>query len=287
MEAGKQTPMKFTIKDKVAVITGASSGIGKATAIALAQNGAKVVLCARSEEKLIEVNKQCLTFSDSMYVVTDISKPEECERLINLTIAKHDRLDVLVSNAGLSMRALTEDCSFDVYHKLMDVNFFGAVYCSSFALPHLLSSRGMLVGISSISGIKGLPGRSGYTACKAAINGFFESVKIENLKTGLHVLTICPGFTSTDIRFNALDREGHPQGFTPRDEKKMMEPEEVAKEVITAMKKKKNFVVLTNQGKLLVGLNKFFPNLVSKLVFDEMANEPNSPLRLKPITTKA
>lgn len=279
--------MKFAIKDKVVIITGASSGIGKSTAIALAQNGAKLVLCARSEEKLIEVNKQCLEFSESMYVVTDIAKPEECERLINLTVAKHNRLDILVSNAGLSMRALTEECSFEVYHKLMDVNFFGAVYCSSFALPHLLSSRGMLVGISSISGIKGLPGRSGYTAGKAAINGFFESVKIENLKTGLHVLTVCPGFTSTDIRLNALDGEGHPQGFTPRDEKKMMEPEEVARQVIKAMKKKKDFVVLTNQGKLLVGLNKFFPNLVSKLVFNEMANEPDSPLRLKPTSIKA
>ncbi len=275
--------MKFVVKDKVVIITGASSGIGAATAIELARRGSKVVLAARNESKLAAVTTQCKEHSESTYVVTDITRPEECKWLIDQTVQRHGRIDVLISNAGLSMRALAEDCSMDVYHRLMDVNFFGGVYCITQALPHLLASRGMIVGISSVSGFKALPGRSGYAAGKSAINGFLEAIKIENIKTGLHVLTVCPGFTASNIRVNALDQNGHVQGFTPRDEKKMMSAEEVAKHVVKAMETKKHFLVLTKEGKIILWLNKFFPNLVSKLIFNEMAKEPDSPLRMQPI----
>jgi len=275
--------MKFAVKEKVVIITGASSGIGAETAIELARRGSLVVLAARNESRLADVTAQCQVYSESTYVVTDITKPEECKRLIEQTVEIHGRIDVLISNAGLSMRALAEDCTLDVYHKLMDVNFFGGVYCITQALPHLLASRGMIVGISSVSGFKALPGRSGYAAGKSAINGFLEAIKIENLKTGLHVLTVCPGFTASNIRVNALDKDGHSQGFTPRDEKKMMSAEEVAKHVVKAIENKKNFLVLTRVGKLILWLNKFFPNLVSRLIFNDMAKEPNSPLRMQPI----
>ena len=177
------------------------------------------------------------------------------------------------------MRALFEEVELDVIRQLMDTNFWGTVYCSKFALPWLLKSQGSLVGVSSVAGYKGLPGRTGYSASKFAMQGFLEVVRIENLKKNLHVLIACPGFTTSNIRNVALSKNGQAQGETPLDESKLMSADEVAGHIIRAIEKRKDRLVLTSMGKITVTLNKFFPKFMDKLVYNHMAKEPNSPFK--------
>ena len=137
------------------------------------------------------------------------------------------------------MRAAFIDTDLKVLHRLMDVNFWGTVYCTKYALPYLISQKGSLIGVSSVAGFHGLPGRTGYSASKFAIHGLLETIRIENLKKGLHVMIIAPGFTTTDIRRHALLSDGTEQGESPRDEHKLMPPEYVAKWVLKGIRKKK------------------------------------------------
>lgn len=268
------------MKDKVIIITGASSGIGKALAKEFAKRKAKIVLAARNEDKLNQLGDQLKKESPDILVCkTDVSKEDDCKALINKTVEKFGRIDIMINNAGLSMRALFENADLAVIRKLMDVNFWGTVYCTKFALPYVLKSKGSIVGVSSIAGYKGLPGRSGYSASKFAIQGFLEVLRIENIKNGLHVLIACPGFTASNIRNTALTADGSQQSESPRDEAKMMPADEVAEKIIRAIEKKKHRIVLTTQGKLTVYLNKFFPKLIDKAVYNHMAKEPDSPFQ--------
>lgn len=264
---------------KVLLITGASSGIGKATAIAAA-GSYNLVLAARNLDALKETAKLCQQKgAKTLELQTDVSKEEDCQRLIEHTVAHFGTIDVLINNAGLSMRAIFEETDLSVLKKLMDVNFWGTVYCTKYALPYLLKSKGSVVGISSIAGYKGLPARTGYSASKFAMHGFLETLRIENMKKDLHVLIACPGFTASNIRNTALAADGSQQGESPRDEGKMMQSEEVAVHILKAIQKRKKLLVLTTQGKLTVLLNKFIPGFVDKQVYKLMAKEPDSPLK--------
>ena len=266
------------MKDKVIVITGASSGIGKALAFEFAERGAKIVLSARNEEKLIEIALALKTKGTEVLVVkTDVSVETDCKSLIEKTIAGFGKIDVMINNAGISMRALFADVDLNVIRQLMDTNFWGTVYCSKFALPYLLASKGSLVGVSSVAGYKGLPGRPGYSSSKFAIHGLLEVIRIENMKKGLHVLIACPGFTTSNIRNVALSKDGSSQGETPLNESKLMSAEVVAKKIADAVNKRRDRIVLTTMGKLTVLLNKFFPSMMDKMVYNHMAKEPNSP----------
>ena len=222
--------MKNALKDKTVVITGASSGIGEAMAKVYASMGAKVVLGARHADKLEAL---CRSIEQqggrAAWCATDVTRPEDCKRLIDTAVENFGGIDVMVCNAGISMRALFDDVDLDVLHRLMDVNFWGTVYCTKYALPYLQKSHGSLVGISSVAGIHGLPGRTGYSASKFAMTGFLETIRIENLKKGVHVMVACPGFTASNVRFSALTANGSQQGATPRKEEKMMTAEQVAR----------------------------------------------------------
>jgi short-subunit dehydrogenase len=262
--------------DKVVIITGASSGIGQALAYEYARKGARLVLASRNpfpDREIFRINP------DILDIRTDISKVGDCEALIREVVAKFGRIDILINNAGISMRALFSEVDLDVIRKLMDTNFWGTVFCTKYALPYLLESQGSLVGVSSIAGYKGLPGRSGYSASKFAMQGFLEVVRIENMKKGLHVLIACPGFTSSNIRKVALSGDGTAQGETPLDESKLMSSEEVARRIIRAVEKKKERLILTTQGKLTVALNKFFPKFMDRMVYNHMAKEQDSPFK--------
>ena len=269
------------MKDKVVIITGASSGIGKALAFEMAKQGAKVVLAARRLDKLKLIAKQLEEYdTEGLIIKTDVSKEEDCKKLIQQTVNQFGRIDVLINNAGISMRALFSELNLNVLQRLMDVNFWGTVYCSKYALPHLLKTKGSLVGVNSIAGYVGLPGRSGYAASKFAVRGFLETVRTENMKKGLHVLVVAPGFTSSEIRKVSLTADGTGQGDTPRDESKMMSPEDVAKIIIKAIKKRKKSLILTFvEGKLMVFLNKFFPGFISKQAYLQLSREPDSPFK--------
>lgn len=263
---------------KVAIVTGASSGIGEALAWQMAKSGYHVVLAARNEEKLRRMSKEMVTFGGGVWVVkTDVSKEEDCRNLVQQALDQFGRIDVLINNAGISMRALFKEVSLDVLKTVMEVNFWGTVYCTKYALPHLLATKGSLVGISSVAGKKGLPGRSGYAASKFALEGFLQTLRIEHLPDGLHVLVVCPGFTSSNIRFAALNADGQAQAESPRDESKMMRPEEVAYTVAEAIRLRKRELVLTWLGKFTIWVNKFFPSFADRQVLKVMAKEPKSP----------
>lgn len=268
------------MKDKVVIITGGSSGIGKAIAISFAKRQARVVISGRNAEKLKSTEEELKKFtSDVLTVQADVSIENDCVRLINETLNRFGSIDILINNAGISMRALFGELDLDVMRKVMDTNFWGTVYCTKYAMKPLLKSKGTIVGISSIAGIKGLPARSGYSASKFAMNGFLEALRIENLKTGVNVLICCPGFTASNIRNTALAKDGTMQGESPRDEAKMMQPEEVAEALIKAIEKKKRTLLLTSQGKLTNFMNKFFPGWLDKKVYNVLSKEDNSPLK--------
>jgi short-subunit dehydrogenase len=251
--------------NKVVVITGGTDGIGKALIDALIPLGAKVATCGRNHDKLYNLQLQ---YSNVMLhaVVCDVSIERECERFIESTVREFGGIDILINNAGISMRALVKDLEVDVIRKVMDVNFFGAVYCTKFALPHIIERKGSVVGVSSIAGYRGLPGRSGYSASKFALQGFLESLRTEMLDSEVHVMWVCPGFTTSNIRQAALDKEGHPQGQSYMDEGNMMSAAECATRILEAIEKRKRTLVMTFTGKRAVFLNKFFPALNDKLV---------------------
>ncbi len=269
------------MNNKVAIVTGASSGIGLAIAKELAKNGISVVLAARNITQManieLEINN---SGGKAISIQTDVSIETDCKRLIEATMAQFGQIDILINNAGLSMRGLFEETDLSVLKTLMDVNFWGTVYCTKYALPHLLKTKGSVVGISSIAGFIGLPGRSGYSASKFAMNGFLETVRVENLKKGLHVLVVAPGFTASNVRKAALTENGETQGETPRNEQSMMSAEEVAQHVYKGIIKRKRTIILTFvEGKVTVFLSKWLPALLDKLSYNHMAKEPNSPFK--------
>ena len=266
------------MKNKVVIITGASSGIGRACASEFFKRGSRLVLVARTESKLIELVHSIKNLGgEAIYIVADVSSETDCSNMIHKTIDAFGRIDILINNAGISMRALFLDLDLRDFEKVMQINFYGTVYCTKYALKHILANKGSIVGVSSIAGHKGLPARTAYSASKFAMTGFLEALRIENLKKGLHVLVASPGFTSSNIRQNAINVSGGHQKESPRNEKKMMSADEVAERIVIAVEKRKNNIVLTAQGKLLVFLNKFLPQLVDSLVFKSLSKEKNSP----------
>ncbi len=268
----------YSLQDKVVVITGASSGIGLALAAEAAHRGAKVAVCARNREKLVTATQSF--YSDRVfYFQADVSKEEDCKQFIDAVLDQWGRVDVLINNAGISMRALFEVTDLKVIRELMDINFWGTVNCTRFALDSIKKNKGVIAGISSIAGYRGLPARTGYSASKFAMQGFLEALRTELLRTGVHVMWVSPGFTNSNIRNTARNASGAVQGETPLDEKGLMSAETCASIILNAIERRRRTVVMTGQGKLTVLLNKLFPRLTDKLVYNHFLKEPGSPLK--------
>ncbi len=266
-------------QDKVVIVTGASSGIGLATATLLAKYKAKVVLAARSEDKLNDLCRELSTYTEVLSIKTDVSVEEDCRNLIEQTVSRFGRIDVLINNAGISMRAMFRDLDLGVIKRLMDVNFWGTVYCTKYALPYLLESKGSVVGVISTAGYKGLPGRTGYSASKFAINGFLDTLRSEHLYDGLHVMIYAPGFTASNIRKTALMADGSMQGETPREEGKMMTSEKVGLIMLNHIRRRSRRATLTFTSKLLLVLTRLFPTITDHMEYWYMAREPDSPFK--------
>jgi len=253
------------MKDKVIIITGGSSGIGKALAEKFGLEGSKLVITGRKQDQLNDA------VADLQYqgiqvtgVLADAGIESDCARVVDTAVREYGKIDVLVNNAGISMRALFEDLQLDVFRRVMEVNFYGLVNTTKFALPHILRSHGSIVGISSVNGRRATPARSAYSASKFAMIGFLESLRSEVMDRGVHVLTVCPGFTSSNIRRSALMANGKAYGGPQRDESDMMSAEEVADHVYAAVVRRKREILLTLQGKLAVWLNHFFPRWMDR-----------------------
>lgn len=257
--------MNNFFKGKTIVITGGSDGIGKALVEILIAAGANVATCGRSIEKLNEV-KNTFIGKPLLCVPADVSVYEDCKIFIESTITTFGGIDILINNAGISMHAELRNAEINVFKKVMDINYFGTVYCTKLALESIIKSKGSIVGVSSIAGYRGLPGRSGYSASKFAVNGWLEALRTELVVEGVNVMWVCPGFTKSNIRNAALNENAQAQGESPLDESKLMTSEECAQHILTAIEKRKRTLVLTFNGKRTVFMNKFFPSWADKLV---------------------
>jgi short-subunit dehydrogenase len=251
--------------NKVVVITGGSEGIGRALVDTFLQQGAKVATCSRKYDKLYSIQR-AYPGKPLMIYTADVSMEQDCQQFIEAVIQSFGTIDILINNAGVSMRSLVEEVEFETLRKIMDINFWGTVYCTKFAMPYIMANKGSIVGVSSIAGYRGLPGRSGYSASKFAVNGWLEALRTELLESGTNVMWVCPGFTASNIRNVALNRFGKSQGESPLDESKLMTAEECSIHIMKAIQKRKRNLILTFTGKETVFLNRFFPSIADKLV---------------------
>jgi short-subunit dehydrogenase len=270
--------MSYSFHNKVVLITGASSGIGKALADEALQRGAKVAVCARNVEKLKAAFPN--VGDDSLFTFqANVADEQDCQEFVKATLNHWQRVDVVLNNAGMSMRALFQDLDLNVIKNLMDINFWGTVYITKAALPSVMANKGVIVGVSSIAGYRGLPGRTGYSSSKFAMQGFLEALRTELLHTGTHIMWVAPGFTASNIRNTALAADGKAQKETPLNEDKLMSAEQCACIILNGVANRKRTIVMTTQGKLTVWLNKLFGGMMDKIVFNHFLKDPDSPLK--------
>jgi short-subunit dehydrogenase len=255
------------MKDNVVVITGASKGIGAELARQLAAKGAKLVLAARSENELFAVADECRKLGASVVTVkADVTVERDCQAIVSGAVIAFGRLDTLVNNAGATMWARFEDIEdLSILKRIMDVNYMGAVYCTRHALPFLRESKGRIVGISSLAGRTGVPTRTGYSASKHAMTGFFDSLRIELDGSGVTVTMIYPGFVATGIRENATGPDGKPIMVSPVKEGEVMSVEDCVRRTVSAMERREREVVMTARGKIGLFLKLFAPSLIDRM----------------------
>jgi short-subunit dehydrogenase len=267
----------MSFANKTIILTGASAGIGRALALSLAQQGANLVLAARNQAALEETVAACTlqpgtaiasgTAPRAIAIPTDVTQPEACQQLIEKAIATFGQIDSLINNAGISMvTRFDEITDLSIFEQVMQVNYLGAVYCTHYALPYLKASRGLLVAISSLCGKTAVPTRSGYVASKHAMQGFFDTLRIELRGTGVDVLVVSPGFVATDIRERALGANGQPLGQSPRDESKgNMAVDECVCQIVWAMERRKREHLMTLKGKVTPWAKLMAPGFVDRI----------------------
>ena len=265
---------------KVFVITGASDGIGAEMACQLARahgGEAALVLAARNHSKLDEVASQCRALGAKADVVmTDVSQEAQCRTLVDKAMQSFGRIDVLVNNAGMSAHALFSDVrtqDLHWYEDLMRVNFWGAVWCTHAALPHLKESRGTIVAVSSLAGLIGVPGRTAYSATKFAMNGFFEALRTELKPSGVGVTLAYPGVVATEIRYRGYNARGEPAGVSGLKEDDAMSVEECARLILAGMNARTREVVMTARGKVGRYMKLLAPGAVEDMALKALADE--------------
>ena len=253
--------------DNVVVITGASAGIGLEIAKILAGQGAHLVLAARTPALLGEAAEICRALGAKVIAVpTDVSDREQCRKLIDRALEEFGRIDTLVNNAGISMHARFDELhDIEAVERITAINYFGAVYCTWYALPHLKKTQGRLVAVSSLTGKNGVPTRTLYSGTKHAMAGFFDSLRIELKKEGVTVTVIYPGFVATDIAERALGPDGKPLGTRPVNKNAIMTVEECARLTVDAMTHRKREVIMTGRARLGMIVKALWPDLVDRI----------------------
>lgn len=254
---------------QVVIVTGASSGIGAELARQFAAAGARLVLASRDVTRLEAIAAECrLLGADTLVVGTDVSQQAACQTLIERAVAHYGTIDILVNNAGLGSSGQFEDITdLSIFETLMRVNFLGSVWCTAFALPHLKRSRGRVVGISSLTGLTGVPKRTAYGATKHAMAGFFDSLRIELQDSGVTVTMIYPGFVFSEINRHALSPDGTPFGDRAykRTSVETMETDECCRQILRAVERRDRELVMTWRGKIGRLLKLISPSLVDGL----------------------
>ncbi len=252
---------------KVIVVTGASSGIGRALARALAPQRPRLVLAARDQGRLEEAAKECRAYgAEALAVPADVSSEPACREIVSRTVSAFGSLDVLVNNAGIGMLARFDELNdLAVYETLMRVNYLGCVFLTHHALPHLKKSRGQIVVMASVAGLTGVPTRTGYAASKHAVFGFFDSLRIELRDTGVSVTIIAPDFVRSEIHRRALGPDGRPTGKSPLQESKIMSAEDCAALTVRAMEKRQRLLITSWRGRLGRIVRMFAPGLIDRI----------------------
>ena len=214
------------MENKVVVITGGSSGAGEALAYRFSSDGFNVVIGGTNLERLKKVQSKIQSSgSKCEYIVHDVSLEREVKKMIDHTIKSYGRLDVLICNAGISYRSVFENANLDVFEKLFRINFFGSIYSVKYSIPHLAKTNGSIIAMSSLNGFIATPTRSAYVSSKHAMQGFFDSIRLELMKKNIHVMVASPGYFESNFRKNTLKSDGNKEGNTSRDEKGMMSTE--------------------------------------------------------------
>jgi NAD(P)-dependent dehydrogenase (short-subunit alcohol dehydrogenase family) len=252
---------------KVAVITGSSRGIGKAIAHELAKQGAYIVLNGRNQDRLKEAEELIKTVHTNVLAIcSDVSTPEGCDRLISEAKNTFGRIDILVNNVGISMRGNVADLNPEVFKTVFESNVLGTVYPTIPAIPHIRETKGSIVFISSLAGIRGLPGLSAYSSSKMALRAIAESIRIEEAKNNVHVGIVFVGITDIEHNKETVGPDGKMRVLESRKGKKVQSTEEVAKAVVRNISGRRFSSVLTPLGKLNAFLQSRFPLLVEKII---------------------
>ncbi len=255
-------------KDKVIWITGASSGIGRALALALSQQEANLILSSRNVEKLEEVKQQCAFPEKVKMLKVDLDDYHNLDKLVQEAISIFNGIDVLVNNGGISQRSLAIDTGITVDTRIFNTNYFGTVALSKALLPYFVAKKsGHFVVVTSVVGKIGTPLRSSYAASKHALHGFFDSLRAEIHQDNIAVTLICPGFVNTDVSKNALTADGSPQNTMDKGTENGLSPEYFAKRMIKAMARKKQEAIIGGKLEVLaVYIKRFFPRVLAKLI---------------------
>ena len=254
-------------KGKTILITGASDGIGRALALELAPDGPNLALAARSQEGLAKIAAECRALGAVAFAVaTDVADAGACRAFVERSREQFGDIDILVNNAGMTMwTRFDEVTEFSAFRHIMEVNYFGTVYTTSAALPHLKRSRGLIVGVSSVAGLTGVPERTAYSASKHAMIGFLESLRIELLGTGVDVTIVAPDFVESQIHRRAIRADGKPIGKAPRNENRVMTAEACAKLIRRGMEKRQRLVFTSLRGKAARMMKLLIPGVVDAI----------------------
>jgi NAD(P)-dependent dehydrogenase (short-subunit alcohol dehydrogenase family) len=262
-------------KDKVVVVTGAASGIGAAIARRFAAGGAKVGLLDMDEAGVQGAADDLKTAGvDAVGLTCDVASEDQCALAIKELIARYGGVDLLVNNAGITQRSAFVETQTSVYRKVMDVNYFGSLYCTKAAIDSLIARKGIIVVIESLAGVSPLLGRTGYCASKHALHGFFTSLRSELRDSGVHIMLVCPGFVKTNLQTRALGGDGrvtaHPQSVVGRP----TSAARVAEAVYKGVRNRRHLVVITPVGKLSYWISRlapvFYERLMARQVKDEL-----------------
>ena len=262
------------LKNKIVVITGAASGIGLALARKFTRAGAAVALLDMDQAALDRCEREFHAAGhQAMAIACDVTDPDMCADAIQAAIDRFGGIDILVNNAGITQRSPFADTRLEVFRKVMEVNFFGSLYCTQAALESLIARRGMIIVNESIAGIAPLVGRTGYSASKHALHGLFTSLRCELRSKGVHVLIVCPGFVKTNLQVRALGADGEVTSRPQSRIGKQTTPESAAEAIFQAAVRKKHLLILTFVGKLGYWISRVAPVLYEKLMTRNFRDE--------------
>ena len=249
------------------ILTGASEGIGRALALALAARGARVALAARDRERLESLAQQCRAAGgEAIAVPTDVTSEHDLEWLVAETVKTFGGIDVVVHNAGITMWSRFDALKdLSIFERLMEVNYLAPVRLTALALPHLKASRGLIVAVASLAGLTGVPERSAYAGSKHAMVGFFDSLRIELAGSGVDVTVIAPDFVVSEIHKRAIGADGEPLGTSPMQQGKIMTADECAAHIVRGIEKRQRLVLMSARGKFGRWLKLIAPSLIDRI----------------------